>query len=324
MKIANLNKPNVKYRYYIGERMVVVMAATVFSTQLQKLRKAKGVKQEQLAEHLGVSTQAVSNWENGSYPDGDLLPQIAKFFDVSIDYLYGNETKDKCLEEQVRDYLFEKRWQKENGTGLDRIKNFIWAMQCSMNGPEGQYTNYIKHNKDHCISGSEIIFDDGFSYMRTTDDLEYYAMLQLPEEGLEKSFSDLAGIARVCRCFGTEEALKILFYMMSLKGNESVRPEVISEQFGITVEKVKGILEEMSTISQYCSFVGKSDLLLAGNQKEQIYSKNQAYLVQVLLMLAAAKDIVEPVGSWNGLCSTGNETWTDREKVMAMGGKKDE
>ena len=70
-----------------GEGMAEYMAATVFSMQLQKLRKSKGVKQEQLAEHLGVSTQAVSKWENGSYPDGDLLPRIARFFDVSIDYL---------------------------------------------------------------------------------------------------------------------------------------------------------------------------------------------------------------------------------------------
>ena len=62
---------------------------TVFSRQIQKLRKQKGITQEQLAVHLGVSAQAVSKWENGSYPDGDLLPVIADFFGVSIDSLYG-------------------------------------------------------------------------------------------------------------------------------------------------------------------------------------------------------------------------------------------
>ena len=56
---------------------------TVFSKQLQMLRKQSGITQEQLADKLGVTAQAVSKWENGSYPDGDLLPKIADIFDVS-------------------------------------------------------------------------------------------------------------------------------------------------------------------------------------------------------------------------------------------------
>ena len=46
---------------------------TVFSKQLQMLRKQSGITQEQLADRLGVTAQAVSKWENGSYPDGNLL-----------------------------------------------------------------------------------------------------------------------------------------------------------------------------------------------------------------------------------------------------------
>ena len=44
------------------------MTELLFGTQLQKLRKEKGVTQEQIAEHMGVSAQAISKWENGSYP----------------------------------------------------------------------------------------------------------------------------------------------------------------------------------------------------------------------------------------------------------------
>ena len=77
------------------------MAGTTFSTTLQTLRKNRGVTQEQLATHLGVSPQAVSKWENGSYPDGDLLPQIADYFEVSIDYLYGRAKDDVSIEQQL-------------------------------------------------------------------------------------------------------------------------------------------------------------------------------------------------------------------------------
>lgn len=53
-----------------------------------KLRKEKGVTQDQLAKFIGVSTAAVSKWESKiSYPDITLLPVLATFFNVSIDKL---------------------------------------------------------------------------------------------------------------------------------------------------------------------------------------------------------------------------------------------
>lgn len=60
----------------------------IFSNNLKQFRKQKQLSQEQLAEQLGITTQAVSKWECGlSYPDIDLLPQLADLFCVSIDAL---------------------------------------------------------------------------------------------------------------------------------------------------------------------------------------------------------------------------------------------
>ena len=57
---------------------------------LLRLRKARGLTQEQLAGQLGVSPQSVSKWENcQSYPDIELLPHLAEVFSVSIDALLG-------------------------------------------------------------------------------------------------------------------------------------------------------------------------------------------------------------------------------------------
>ncbi len=56
---------------------------------IKKLRMEKNVKQEELAEYLGVSFQAVSKWETGSsVPDIALLPNLAVFFGVTIDELF--------------------------------------------------------------------------------------------------------------------------------------------------------------------------------------------------------------------------------------------
>ena len=56
------------------------------------LRKAKGLKQEELAERLEVSAQAVSKWENDqTCPDISLLPRLAGVFGVTTDYLLTGE-----------------------------------------------------------------------------------------------------------------------------------------------------------------------------------------------------------------------------------------
>lgn len=56
--------------------------------RIQQLRKARGLSQEKLAEHLGVSRQAVTKWENGqSTPDVDKIIAMSDFFGVTTDYL---------------------------------------------------------------------------------------------------------------------------------------------------------------------------------------------------------------------------------------------
>lgn len=64
-----------------------------FSQKLIKLRKEKGLTQEDLAKRLNISRQAVSKWENGnSLPSVDLFDSIAKEFDVTLDMLLNQES----------------------------------------------------------------------------------------------------------------------------------------------------------------------------------------------------------------------------------------
>ena len=107
---------------------------TIFSKQLQKLRKQSGITQEQLATKLGVTAQAVSKWENGSYPDGDLLPKIADIFDVSIDNLYGRGEKRCSFEQQVSNHMraIADSSQDSSAEWLKSYLNIIWAMQLTL------------------------------------------------------------------------------------------------------------------------------------------------------------------------------------------------
>ena len=64
---------------------------SVIGQNIKKLREESAVTQEQLAEKLCISYQAVSKWETGgAVPDTMLLPRIAEFFGVTIDELFKN------------------------------------------------------------------------------------------------------------------------------------------------------------------------------------------------------------------------------------------
>lgn len=64
------------------------------SEKIVKLRKQKGLSQEELAECLNISRQTISRWELGSaLPDATNIVQLSKLFEVSADYLLNEEYK---------------------------------------------------------------------------------------------------------------------------------------------------------------------------------------------------------------------------------------
>lgn len=67
-----------------------------FSEKLYQLRKNKGLSQEQLAEQLAVSRQAISKWESAAaMPESEKILAISRFFGVSLDYLLKEEFEEE-------------------------------------------------------------------------------------------------------------------------------------------------------------------------------------------------------------------------------------
>lgn len=67
----------------------------MFGDKIAKCRKENNYTQEQLADLLGVSRQAVSKWESGTaYPETDKLIRMSKLFHCSLDYLLGDGDTD--------------------------------------------------------------------------------------------------------------------------------------------------------------------------------------------------------------------------------------
>ena len=73
---------------------------------IKRLRRERDITQEQLAEIFNVSCQTISRWEtDSSYPDIEMLPVIANFFNITVDKLMG---MDENLEaKKVEKYLLD-------------------------------------------------------------------------------------------------------------------------------------------------------------------------------------------------------------------------
>jgi transcriptional regulator with XRE-family HTH domain len=93
------------------------------SDNLKELRKKKNNTQEDLAEFLTISIAAVSKWERGeSYPDIELLPRIAVYYDTTVDDLLGvGETRKN---HKLREYNRQRNEFYKSGDILANVE--LW------------------------------------------------------------------------------------------------------------------------------------------------------------------------------------------------------
>lgn len=81
-----------------------------FANRIRKLRMDKNLSLERLATELGINKSRIGMWENnGTVPRDDILIKLSKYFNVSIDYLLGNEKmEDKEPDSERLQYLDRK------------------------------------------------------------------------------------------------------------------------------------------------------------------------------------------------------------------------
>ncbi len=96
--------------------------------RIQNLRKTKGLSQEQLADAIGVSRQAVSKWESDqTTPDLEKIVLMSELFEVTTDYLLkGIEPVQEKEHKTVGDVLDQKILTEDNGKRTKKILKYIF------------------------------------------------------------------------------------------------------------------------------------------------------------------------------------------------------
>ena len=144
---------------------------------IKKLRTERGITQEELANIMGVSFQAVSKWEtNATTPDIAILPQLALFFGVSIDTLFSMN-KDDYIER------ISKMIRDEYSIAPE---NFLWA--------ERYLKGLLSEEKQN--NNARILLVELYEHRENRDLL---ACGRLCEEGLLIEPSNIALIGKLTR-----------------------------------------------------------------------------------------------------------------------------
>ena len=102
--------------------------------KIRELRKKKGITQEGLASVLSVSPQAVSKWESGlTYPDMEMIPVIAGYFEVSLDILFDYDVREMKAK-------IEKLTHEANKYFYDDTPRYIEMIQSALQEyPDNEY-----------------------------------------------------------------------------------------------------------------------------------------------------------------------------------------
>lgn len=308
------------------------MDRPAFGTTLQNLRKEKKITQEQLATHLGVSPQAVSKWENGSYPESDLLPAIADYFDVSIDYLYGRGGGNDPIEVQVFKALQEavdKASQKSGDSHSHPeyarlIRRILWAMQIS---PWSGNTNYYdppQNTMDYSKSTSLVMDNAYYTYMGLRVDNPFFFFMSNPEnyDYVEELFKDTDGIIKLFKLLSDKDNMQILIYLYTFSRESFVTAATISKALSIKREKVDKLLSSLVDYSIFCNSGNLPFFKIAvvdEKGEETAYATDPNFGGLFIALLLIAKEYSNPPSGFQMQICHRNDSWADREKIF---GKK--
>ena len=220
------------------------MSTNQIGAKIAELRKARGLKQEDLANAANVSPQAVSKWECGGTPDAELLPLIADCLGVSIDTLFGREFSDyNDMMVVIRNYITPE----EQEAPLDMHKAFAmcWAINAGLFGTCGgdepinarlsDQLELIKnltvqHNYDLGHGAySRVTDENGITLVSLSDELPYFILMPEPPKGWRAGIPNAEKLLKAFAELSEPEFFNCLYFLHSKENGKRYSQEYFAD-----------------------------------------------------------------------------------------------
>ena len=211
-----------------------------FSQNLIRYRKKAGLTQSQLAAALMVTPQAVSKWEKGSYPDSELLPELARTLGVSLDALFGLKDDDGSIDlRRAAAESIQKLSPEEKGRF---VMEQFYSMLCA----------YNSNTAPDSIRFPESFTNETFAHLRTDNelglarlnpDMQYMCFMRIPDKGIDSYFKIQPRIIELFDFLSDVNALKVISYAETLGRNFILTKECIAGKLDIPLDVVSEIVD---------------------------------------------------------------------------------
>ena len=262
---------------------------------IAKLRKEKGVTQEELAKHAQVSTQAVSKWENGGVPDTELLPKIADFFGVSIDALFGRNITDYS---DIENALAKKIVETEPDERFNIAYEICWIIERALFGDSEINGESIKEKQDRLgdkgLHYSSIRKNEGFTLMGLSRRLPYFL---LAPDSKDKNLAFFDGINYVdfFKDLSDKNVFDAIVFLNKRDRDKSFTPNLLIKNLKIAPEKATEIIEILGKYGIiHITQVEMDDAM------QEIYTVNSTPAFVALLIFA--QEMINPPHGWDFYC----------------------
>lgn len=225
------------------------MDMTIIGKNIAKLRKANGVKQDEVARFVGVTAQAVSKWENGGVPDTELLPKIAEFFKVSIDELFGMQNNRHI---DIQDVILADITETKVEDRISRAFELCWIIEQSMYGtiisdPE-RFREEAKTHSENDQLYSQIEADSGYTEMGLFNRMQYF--LVVPDaKNKEKALLDGIDYPGFFRLMADKDIFATLVFLYKRESFNAFTEKLITKELGYSEDKAGQIIAELSYLN---------------------------------------------------------------------------
>ena len=291
---------------------------------IAKLRRERGLTQEQLGKALCVSGQAVSKWEKGGAPDAEMLPAIADRLGVTIDTLFGRA--DEPTEDMAGSLLrYLGAFPKE-----ERMFELFRLLCATIQRPyyvDGEFlgelmdalfhlpvktcysTDIVNHTDATLWLRSSTLLDEGIQLGIPAEDCPMFLLMPEPEGGYASNFADHADYRALFSALALPGALEILRTLYAQK-NSYRSANVIARASGVPLEDAERALTALTA----CHIIKKTEVELEDAPVQVFMLDKQDSFVPFLLFARWLCD-----GEEAYFCN-----WYDRKKPLLREGAADE
>ncbi len=247
------------------------------SQNIKRLRIEKGMTQEQLANLLGVSAQAVSKWETSeTYPDGALLVDMASILDVSLDELFDSKTCSmKDISTRIRRIVAKTPTEER----FNLARDICWQIEkslfnCCMEIGEGYSPDEIKTQKQ----SSYILNEYGFTHV-SNGTAPFFSVFPVSADSTSEVIGDGEEMRRVFEALSSPDTMRAVLLVFRKEPNFVFEAEVLSNLCEIDADRIDKVLCDLSLLR----LIFKREVEIDGEMRSLYYTCPRHLIVALML-----------------------------------------